>query len=55
MKTEDPKVKRAESLIPIDGQPTRKVTFEEWCELVGTTSDEMARAQEQAEWEEWKD
>jgi hypothetical protein len=35
---------------------TRNVTFPEWCELKGTSTFEMAAAQEQAEienWEEW--
>lgn len=46
------KEKRAEALVPVEGQPTTKVTFEEWCELVGTTTDEMAEAQERHEEEE---
>lgn len=31
-----------------------KVTFEEWCELTGTTTGEMAGAQEMAEREDWE-
>ena len=31
-----------------------KVTFEEWCRLMGTTTDDMAAAQEWAEAEEWE-
>ena len=31
-----------------------KITYEEWCELTGTTTDEMADAQEQAESEDWE-
>lgn len=45
--------KRAKALVPVgDLIPTNKVTFEEWCKLVGTTSDEMAEAQERHEEEE---
>jgi uncharacterized OB-fold protein len=31
---------------------TEQVTFPEWCDLVGTTTDAMAEAQERAEEEE---
>ena len=31
-----------------------KVTFEEWCRLMGTTTNNMAAAQEWAEAEEWE-
>ncbi len=47
-----PQEKRAKALVPVADLPTRKVTFEEWCELVGTTTDEMAEAQERHEQEE---
>ena len=48
----DPIVERAKALVPVEGQPTRKITYPEWCELVGTTTDEMAEAQERHEAEE---
>ena len=32
-----------------------KVTFEEWCALTGTTTGDMAAAQELAEEEEWEE
>ena len=46
-------IERARSLVPVEGQPTCKVTFGEWCELVGTTTGAMAEAQERAEAEDW--
>jgi hypothetical protein len=49
----DPRVDRAWALVPAEGQPTRKVTYPEWCALVGTTTGEMAEAQELAEAEDW--
>lgn len=52
LRRDTPQEKRAKALVPVVDLPTCKVTFEEWCELVGTTTDEMAEAQERHEADE---